>query len=144
MNTGIGLPQIGQWYLHMDKGEIFQVTGLDDQSGTIEIQTFGGDVDEIDEDSWKSMPLGLAEQPEDWTGPVDSVNIDDLGYSDTEMTAPDSDAPLDRLSAARKPWEEPGDLGNADEEEEIVPPELTRVQKTTPSQKATRKSTRLS
>lgn len=52
MNTGVGPAQIGQWYVHWDKGEIFQVIGLDAHSRTIEIQTFDGDVDEIDEDTW--------------------------------------------------------------------------------------------
>ncbi|MGA2777874.1 MAG: DUF6763 family protein [Steroidobacteraceae bacterium] len=122
MNTGVGHAQIGQWYLNADQGQIFQVTGLDADSSTIEIQTFDGDVDEIDEDSWFAMPLGLAEQPEDWTGPVDSVDVDDLGYSETELTANDSETPLQRLNAARKPWEEPSDLGDADDEEEQAPP----------------------
>ncbi|HMD72895.1 MAG TPA: hypothetical protein VKG05_03445, partial [Steroidobacteraceae bacterium] len=75
--------------------------------------------------------------------PVDMANIDDLGYSDTEMTGNDGDAPLDRLSSARKPWEEPGDLGSADEEEdEFPPPEISGAQRATRAQKSTRKATR--
>jgi len=49
------------------------VTGYDEASSTIEIQTFEGDLDEIDEDTWKELPLDLAEAPEDWTGPVDEM-----------------------------------------------------------------------
>ncbi len=121
MNTGVGHAQFGQWYLHADKGQIFQVTGLDAESSTIEIQTFDGDVDEIAEDSWFTMPLGLAQQPQDCTGPVDAGD-EDLGYSETEMNAWDSETPLQRLSAPRTPWEEPSDLGDVDDEEASAPP----------------------
>ena len=88
MNTHVGNARIGQWYQRWDKGEIFQVTGVDEVSGTIEIQSFGGDIDELDELTWRALPLTLAEPPEDWSGPVD-VEVDDLGYSETEMTAAD-------------------------------------------------------
>jgi len=94
MNKGVGDARIGQWYLRWDKGEIFQVTGYDEPSGTIEIQSFDGELDEIDKESWATLPLGLAEPPEDWTGPVDDVEVDDLGYSETQMTGRDWAAPL--------------------------------------------------
>src|SRR5208337_64136 len=104
MNTSVGRARIGQWYLHSDKGELFQVTGLDLQARTIETQNFDGDVDEIDEDSWTALPLSLAEPPEDWTGPVDTVEVDDLGYSETAMTAEDWEAPLQPLSGTQEAW----------------------------------------
>ena len=94
MNKGVGDARIGQWYSRWDKGEMFQVTAVDEPSGTIEIQSFDGELDEIDEESWSALPLGLAEPPEDWTGPVDDVEVDDLGYSDTQMTGRDWAAPL--------------------------------------------------
>ncbi|HET7756192.1 MAG TPA: DUF6763 family protein [Steroidobacteraceae bacterium] len=107
MNAGVGSARIGQWYLRRDKGEIFQVTGYDDRSGTIGIQSFDGEVDEIDGDTWRTLPLGLAEPPEDWTGPVDDVQIDDLGYSETDMTGTDWAQPLAPFAAAaREAWEE--------------------------------------
>ena len=81
-------PEIGQWYQHLDKGELFLVTGVDEESGTIEIQYFGGDLDEIDFESWDQLELAPAEAPEDWTGPMDDVETDDLGYSDAESQPP--------------------------------------------------------
>ena len=90
MNTFVGRPEIGQWYTRGDKGELFQVVGRDDQSRTIEIQSFGGDVDEIDSETWCTLPLERAEPPEDSTAPMDNVEKDDLGYSDTEMAPMDS------------------------------------------------------
>jgi len=88
MQTGVGEPRIGQWYRHFDKGQIFQVTGLDQPSRTIEIQGFDGDLDEIDQEVWAGLPLGLAEAPEDWTGPVD-VTGDELDGQGSEMNAAD-------------------------------------------------------
>src|SRR5579864_5500161 len=55
MNSDVGHAQIGQWYLHRDKGEIFQVIDRDEEARTIEIQTFGGALDEIDEESWRLL-----------------------------------------------------------------------------------------
>ena len=117
MNSGVGRARIGQWYTRWDKGEIFQVTGYDQSSRTIEIQTFDGDLDEIDVETWQVMPLGFAEPPEDWTGPVDDVERDDLGYSETDMRGADWAEPLQPLRAEeqQEAWqdttaEDEGDL----------------------------------
>ena len=94
------LPEIGHWYAHRDKGQIFQVVAYDEDEGWVEIQDFDGDVDEVDLDTWFAMPLDEAEAPEDWTGPVDDVQPDDLGYaSGTEMDARDWRGPLDEFPA---------------------------------------------
>ncbi len=106
MKNGVGGAQVGQWYLRRDKGEIFQVTAYDQPSGTIEIQTFDGDLDEIDEDAWKELPLELAETPEDWTGPVDDIERDDLGYSETDMRGADWTEPLGPVRPAAEAWED--------------------------------------
>ena len=73
MNLNVGAAQIGQWYMHLDKGEPFLVTGCDEKSRTIETQALDGDLDEIDEETWSSLPLELAEPPEDWTEAVDEA-----------------------------------------------------------------------
>jgi hypothetical protein len=86
VNTTVGKAQIAQWYTRLDKGEVFQVTAYDEDSRTIEIQAFDGDLDQIDMDTWAALPLRFAESPEDWTGAVDDVERDDLGYSETQMS----------------------------------------------------------
>jgi hypothetical protein len=106
MNANVGRPEIGQWYSRADKGEVFQVVGRDDKARTIEIQLFDGDLDEIDADAWTALPLELCAQPEDWTGPVDDVEVDDLGYSDTEMKPFDWVQPLQLLKVNRESWED--------------------------------------
>jgi hypothetical protein len=105
MNTHVGRAEVGQWYARADKGELFQVVGRDDQSRTVEIQSFGGDVDEIDDETWGTLPLVRTAPPEDWTGPIDDVEKDDLGYSDTEMAPSDWTQPLLPLRVAGESWE---------------------------------------
>jgi hypothetical protein len=97
MNMGVGRARIGQWYTRLDKGESFQVIGCDEESSTIETQAFDGDLDEIDAETWQALPLAFAEPPEDWTGPVDDVERDDLGYSETGMRGEDWAEPLQSL-----------------------------------------------
>lgn len=99
-------PEIGQWYLHQDKGEMFRVTGYDHGTRTIEIQNFDGDVDEIDAEAWSTLPLERASEPEDWTGPVDDVEVDDLGYSETDMRSADWAEPLQPFQPPQEAWED--------------------------------------
>jgi hypothetical protein len=95
-------PIVGHWYSPLDKGDLFQVVAIDRESGTIEIQEFDGGLDEFDFDEWRQMYLEEAAAPEDWTGPVDEIDKDDLGYSDpgAEEVSPDS---IDSLFAT---WDE--------------------------------------
>ncbi len=106
MNESVGRPEIGQWYLHRDKGEMFRVTGYDDAARTVEIQNFDGDVDEIDADTWAALALERAAQPEDWTGPLDDVEVDDLGYAETGMRAADWAEPLQPFQPQPEAWED--------------------------------------
>lgn len=76
-------PIIDQWYRHLDKGESFRVVAIDDDARTVEIQDFGGDVEEIDLEDWHVMAIEPIEPPEDWTAPMDDIERDDLGYTDS-------------------------------------------------------------
>jgi hypothetical protein len=46
------------------------------------------------------------EPPEDWTGPVDDVETDDLGYSETAMRHSDWREPLQSNPPAEEDWED--------------------------------------
>jgi len=93
-------PEVGLWYAHRDKGQIFQVVAIDEHDGVIEIQNFDGDVDELDFEAWRSMALEETEQPEDWTGSVDDLETDEPGLAaDSDLPARDWRAPLDDLPA---------------------------------------------
>ena len=106
MNANLMRPDIGQWYAHTDKGELFQVVGRDDESRTIEIQYVDGDVDEIDAEAWVTIPLERAEPPEDETAPMDDIETDDLGYSETDMTDADWQQELEPLKVQQEGWED--------------------------------------
>jgi hypothetical protein len=106
MNISVGPPEIGQWYARADKGESFRVVARDDESRTIEIQSFDGEVDEMDADTWSTLPLERSEPPEDWTAPMDNIESDDLGYSETDMAAEDWARPLQQLRAEGETWED--------------------------------------
>ena len=121
--NNVGRAQVDQWYLRQDKGEAFLVTAVDDKARTIEIQTFDGDVDEIEADAWDNLPLELAAPPENCTGPIDDVEVDDLGYTDTEMSETDWNAPLQPLAPAAEAWEDRTDEAERDAEEEGTPEE---------------------
>jgi hypothetical protein len=89
---------VGQWYLRRDTGETFLVTDYDDESGTVEIQTSDGDLDELDEEAWQSLPLALAEPTQDWRGPIDAEDQDE----DQEIEPAQANSSTD----SREPWED--------------------------------------
>jgi len=123
MNTELGRAEIGQWYRRSDKGETFRVTGYDERSRTIETQSFDGDLDEIDEETWSTLPLERVEQPEDWTGPVDDVEFDDLGYTATEMRDAEWTEPLQPFRSGQEAWEDETPEEDRDPESEGQPAE---------------------
>ncbi|HEV2700220.1 MAG TPA: DUF6763 family protein [Steroidobacteraceae bacterium] len=88
MNS-VGTPQVGNWYQYQHKGERFQVVGVDAASGTIEVQSFDGELDSIDVDDWQELPLAAAAAPEDWTGALEDVEPDEIS---------EDDSPSDRAS----------------------------------------------
>ena len=113
-------PIIGNWYRHLDKGQMFQVIAFDDSDATVELQHFDGDIEEVSLPAWHAMDLEISEAPEDWTGPMDDVERDDLGYSsDTVMSNEDWRAPLQEVRRDQhEAWEdtaEPDDSENRDE-----------------------------
>jgi hypothetical protein len=118
-------PHIGQWYRHLDKGESFLVTGYDERTGTTEIQAFDGDLDEVDAESWAAFRVEPTEPPEDWTGPVDNVPLDDLGYSETVMKGSDWEAPLQALPVTQEAWQSTVDGSDDLLEVQDVPEDLS-------------------
>jgi hypothetical protein len=81
MSTDNPAPKVGRWYLRWDKGEIFQVTGHDARSGSIQIRTFDGDSQQIAADVWAALPLGAADPPDDWTGPLETLDEMDMEFA---------------------------------------------------------------
>lgn len=86
-------PVVGNWYVNRESDQLFQVVAVDDDAGTIEVQDFEGDLDEIGDDEWREMPLEGAVPPDDWSGPVDDVEPDEFGYTDIELQASEESEP---------------------------------------------------
>jgi len=99
-------PVVGNWYRHEDKGQLFRVVAYDEAREIVEIQHFDGDLEEIEASAWFDMDIEPAEAPEDWTGPLDDVEHDDLGVSDTAMSARDWREPLEEIDADEDEWDE--------------------------------------
>ena len=85
-------PVIGQWYRRTDKGERFEVVALDAELGIVEAQYFDGAIEEFELTDWFLLPIEQIAAPEDWTGPMDDIEPDDLGYSENPLGTSDWDA----------------------------------------------------
>ena len=75
-------PEIGSWYRDNTDGQLFEIVALDEDDQTIEIQYFGGAVEELDFSMWQELELTSAAPPEDWSGPFDDLEVDDLADPD--------------------------------------------------------------
>lgn len=75
-------PAVGRWYQHLDDGTLFRVTAVDEDEDLVEFQDFDGDLGEVSLDEWHNWNIEVTDAPEDWTGPVDDVEPDDLEYSE--------------------------------------------------------------
>lgn len=85
-------PIIGNWYRNLETEGDFEVVALDEDAQTIEIQYFDGDIEELDLDAWYDLPIEAIPAPEDWSGPFDRLDADELGYDDDDDEADISDA----------------------------------------------------
>jgi hypothetical protein len=115
-------PITGNWYRHLDKGQMFRVVDVDEERDVIEIQYFDGDVEEIDTDEWSEMDLDVAEPPEDASGPLDGEGREDGGITESAMAARDWREPLEGNRKASEEWEddteEDGDEWDEDEDDD--------------------------
>ena len=109
-------PITGQWYRHLDKGQTFRVLSAERKDDLIEIQHFDGDLEEFEFAEWFGMDLAQAAEPEDWTGPVDDVEPDDLGDSETAVNEPDWRASVDTNKVEDEREEDPSAEQSSDTE----------------------------
>jgi hypothetical protein len=109
-------PIVDNWYQHPDKGQAFRVVAVDEAEGWVEIQYFDGNVEELDLDSWLRLELQPIEAPENWSGPMDAAEMDDItGTEISDTPAEDWAEPLDEIVKPRDlPAEEPAEEGEDD------------------------------
>lgn len=88
-------PNIGNWYKNQGINNIFEVVATDDD-GSVEIQYFSGEIEELDLDTWYDLDLRQIPPPEDWSGPFEMTK-DELGYTDEAYQPEDWNGPLTDL-----------------------------------------------
>lgn len=93
MNTIEWPPRVGAWYLRWDKNEVFQVTGYDAATNKVSIETYAGDAGEFDRLTWDSLSLGVAEPPQDWTAPLETVDVVTFGSAQGDPVSEDVAGP---------------------------------------------------
>jgi hypothetical protein len=89
-------PIVGSWYKGQD-GLLFEIVAIDMADGMAEIQYFDGEVDELDLETWDDLELEAMAEPEDWSGPFDDLERDDLGYTDMTRRPADRTSPFDEI-----------------------------------------------
>jgi len=109
-------PIVGAWYQHLDKGPIFEVIALDEDNGIVEIQHFDGDIEAIELAAWYDLDIEWIEAPEDWTGPVDNIEQDDLDYTETAMKPEDWSASCREYKPAWQQQENDASAAGSDAE----------------------------
>ncbi|MBL6749488.1 MAG: hypothetical protein ISP90_03160 [Nevskia sp.] len=106
-------PVVGEWYRRLDRPQPFQVVAFDDDS--VEIEYFDGTLDEWPKAHWHGLEIEPCDAPQDWTGPFDNVERDDLGVSESDMTPEDWREPVEG------PQDE-GDRRTLEAERRAIPP----------------------
>ncbi|CAL1241246.1 DUF6763 family protein [Candidatus Methylocalor cossyra] len=98
-------PVVGMWYKHLDKGEQFEVTAVDEDAQLVEIQYYDGDIDEMDFDTWYQLPIEPVEAPEDPTASLDRVDQDDLDFSEPSPLE-DWETASEGVKNSKERWDE--------------------------------------
>jgi len=57
-------PVVARWYQRTDNGEIFEVIAVDEADGVVDVQTFSGDVAEMNMKTWRALHLVRVAAPE--------------------------------------------------------------------------------
>lgn len=109
-------PQVENWYRRNDKGQAFQVVAVDEAAGLVELQHFDGDLEEMDLETWYRLDIQPIEPPEDWSGPLDVGEVDDI--TGTEVTDTSAEDWGESLEENAGPEERPTDETGEDEEDE--------------------------
>ena len=75
------MPEVSAWYQDLVSGSLFEVVAYEEETGTVEYQLVDGEVGEYDRSTRKQVTLINAEAPEDWRGPFE-LNDGDQVYND--------------------------------------------------------------
>ena len=96
MNSHIAVVP-GQWYLDRGSGNIFQIVSVDEDDRSIDIQYADGSLEEMSLDEWAVTDLESCEQPEDWVGPFDDLESDEIGEPEATVEPHGTEVPMERV-----------------------------------------------
>ncbi len=91
------VPEIGKWYLDNADHQLFEIVAIEEEDDTIEIQYFDGAIEELDNELWAEMELTSAAPPEDWSGPFDDLEADDMPDPDTPVEVQEINQYIDEI-----------------------------------------------
>ena len=111
-------PTVDQWYAHRNRDELFRVVAVDEQEDAIEIQSFDGDIEELDAQAWGELDIQAVEPPEDWTGPFDDVELDDVDDSESAMRPGNLRTQPAPPAGKQESWRDGQPLGEGDVDDE--------------------------
>lgn len=57
-------PVIARWYQRLDNGDVFEVVGVDEDDGFVDVQNFDGEVSEMTLQTWRELDLARVSAPE--------------------------------------------------------------------------------
>jgi hypothetical protein len=103
-------PIVDNWYSHLDKGQLFTVVDVGEDS--VDIQYFDGDLEEISLSDWYAMNIELSAEPENWSGAMDIGEKDDYGTEITDTKSSDWSEPAQEY---RQPGQEGAPTNPADD-----------------------------
>lgn len=69
------IPIVMQWYARCDNGESFEVVDVDASCGVIDIQSFPGEIIELNMQTWRELDLECTDAPE-WVDFLDDYESD--------------------------------------------------------------------
>ena len=87
----------GQWYLDRGSGSIFQIVSVDEDDRSLDIQYADGSLEEAGFDEWVAKNVERCEQPEDWVGPFDDLESDDIGLPEPPLEPHGAEGPMERM-----------------------------------------------
>ncbi len=87
-------PETGEWYLDSESREEFKVVDIDERNADVDIQYFDGTIGELTDEEWNERTLVRIEAPEDWTGPMETLEEGDMNYDEETYELPPRHTPL--------------------------------------------------
>ena len=86
----------GQWYLDRGSGDMFQIVSIDEDDGSIDVQHADGSLEERSVGDWLTRELERCEQPEDWVGSFDDLEVDEIGLPENPPDPHAAEVPMER------------------------------------------------